>query len=283
MENPNDIKNKQAAENSPTVGKSDNEFTRIIRKIFQRRSVLNVMHIIILILSGYLVLCISIDTFKNLAFYRQPQFIKVQLWICIFFLLDFFIEWIIAEKKMSYLRSHLLFLIVSIPYQYIIYYFKIPMDPYITYLVGYIPLIRGGYAMAIVIGWFANNRALNLVISYLFTLVATVYFASLVFYLFEHGVNKLVTDYTDALWWATMDVTTVGCNIVAVTTVGRVLSVLLAALGMMMFPIFTVYITSIIRTHNNAAATAAVKQATLAPLPQRPDNKKESPQENSTD
>lgn len=44
-----------------------------------------------------------------------------------------------------------------------------------------------------------------------------------------------------------MDVTTVGSNIIAVTVTGRVLSVLLAALGMMMFPIFTVYVTSLIQ------------------------------------
>ena len=47
-----------------------------------------------------------------------------------------------------------------------------------------------------------------------------------------------------------MDATTVGCNITAVTTVGRILSVLLAALGMMMFPIFTVYVTNILTKHH---------------------------------
>lgn len=44
-----------------------------------------------------------------------------------------------------------------------------------------------------------------------------------------------------------MDMTTVGSNIIAVTPVGMVLSVLLAALGMMLFPIFTVYVTNIIQ------------------------------------
>jgi preprotein translocase subunit YajC len=47
-----------------------------------------------------------------------------------------------------------------------------------------------------------------------------------------------------------MDVTTVGSNIIAVTVTGRVLSVLLAALGMMMFPIFTVYVTSLVQRRN---------------------------------
>ena len=72
----------------------------------------------------------------------------------------------------------------------------------------------------------------------------------LAFFVLEHRVNPLVNGYGDALWWAFMDVTTVGSNIIAQTVTGRVLSVLLAALGMMMFPIFTVYITNLIQQSN---------------------------------
>ena len=57
----------------------------------------------------------------------------------------------------------------------------------------------------------------------------------------------MVNRYTDALWWAFMDVTTVGSNIYAVTATGKTLSVVLAALGMMMFPIFTVYVTHLVQ------------------------------------
>ena len=60
----------------------------------------------------------------------------------------------------------------------------------------------------------------------------------------------MVTRYTDALWWAFMDVTTVGSNIYAVTVTGKILSVVLAALGMMMFPIFTVYVTRLLQKFN---------------------------------
>ena len=81
-------------------------------------------------------------------------------------------------------------------------------------------------------------------------LLATVYFSSLIFFVLEHKVNPLVPDYGEALWWAFMDVTTVGSNIYAVTVTGKVLSVLLAALGMMMFPIFTVYVTSLVQKAN---------------------------------
>lgn len=49
-----------------------------------------------------------------------------------------------------------------------------------------------------------------------------------------------------------MNVTTVGAEIFAVTTIGKVVTVLLPSLGMMMFPIFTVYVVQQF-TRNKAA------------------------------
>ena len=43
-----------------------------------------------------------------------------------------------------------------------------------------------------------------------------------------------------------MNVTTVGAEIFPVTAVGKVVCVLLPSLGMMMFPIFTIYVTDLI-------------------------------------
>ena len=123
-------------------------------------------------------------------------------------------------------------------------------SPEITYMLRFIPLVRGGYAMAIVVGWLSGSKASGLFTSYITMLMATVYFASLIFFVLEHKVNPMVTDYWSALWWAFMDVTTVGSNIYAVTPTGKILSVVLAALGMMMFPIFTVYVTSLVQQAN---------------------------------
>ena len=69
------------------------------------------------------------------------------------------------------------------------------------------------------------------------------YLASLVFYDYEILVNPRLTDYGDALWWAWMNVTTVGAAIFPVTAVGKVVCVLLPIVGMIFFPIFTVYIS----------------------------------------
>lgn len=231
--------------------------TQRINTIFKKGGIYSFLHLLILGLSIFLVVIISIDSYHNVVFYDQPQFMKVQLWICVIFLADFFIEFFLSENKKNYLATRFIFFLVSIPYNAIIDHYGWDFSPMLTYCIRYIPLIRGGYAMSIVVSWFTYNKATGLFISYLMTLLFTIYFSSLAFYLFEKGVNPGVKNYGDAVWWAFMDATTVGSNIVAVTTIGRVLSVLLAAVGMMMFPIFTVYVTNILTKHNQQGAEGA--------------------------
>lgn len=212
-----------------------------------------VLHVAIMLLSLFLIAIISIDTFNNISFYHEVKFQKWQFWICVVFMLDFFVELFLSKDKWHYVKTRFIFLIVSIPYQAIIFHFGWHISDEVSYLIRYMPLIRGGYALAIVVNWFTYNKATGLFFTYIIILLSTVYFASLTFYLFEFKINPMVHDYQDALWWAAMDVTTVGSNIEAMTGVGRVLSVLIAALGMMMFPIFTVYVTNIVKTKSKLA------------------------------
>lgn len=203
-------------------------------------------HVAMLVLSLFLIISISIDTFHGELFYNQRHFVHIQTWICAFFILDYFVELLYAKHKWKYALKHLFFLLVSIPYLYIFYYFGLTFPSQVAYLLQFIPLVRGGYALAVVIGWFAYNRVASIFYTYIITLLGVVYFGSLVFYMFEYPANPDLSCYQDALYWACMDTVTVGSDIYAITSVGRIISVILAALGMMMFPIFTVYITSLI-------------------------------------
>ena len=54
----------------------------------------------------------------------------------------------------------------------------------------------------------------------------------------------MVKNYWDAFNGALMNVTTVGSNIFGVTKIGQSLAVILAAAGMIFFPIFTAYVTT---------------------------------------
>ena len=203
-----------------------------------------ILHILILLLSVFLIITISIDTFRNISFLNQGNYMEIQLWICSFFMFDFLLEFVLSDHKWKYLRNRFIFSYLNLNFSSETYYF-----------LRFIPLVRSGYALAIVVGWLSYNKISSLFISYVTMLMATVYFSSLIFFVLEHAVNPMVTRYTDALWWAFMDVTTVGSNIIgsniyAVTATGKILSVVLAALGMMMFPIFTVYVTSLLQKFN---------------------------------
>lgn len=217
---------------------------------YEKRGIYGVLHVMILLLSLFLIVDISIDTFNNIPFISQTSYLKTQFWICMFFIADFILEFFLSKDKIHYLQTHFLFLLVSIPYLNIINYYDLTFSAEVTYFLRFIPLVRSGWALAIVVGWLTSNRASGLFVSYLTMLLAMVYFSSLIFFVIEQKVNPEVKDYSDALWWAFMDVTTVGSNIIAITPTGRILSVLLAALGMMMFPIFTVYVTSLVQSAN---------------------------------
>lgn len=112
--------------------------------ILGKKGIYGILHIIILVMSLFLVISISVDTFKGIPFYTQSSYMKTQLWICIWFLFDFVLEFLLAKHKGRYLRTHFIFLLVAIPYQNIIAYYGWTFSPEITYLLRFIPLLRGG-------------------------------------------------------------------------------------------------------------------------------------------
>ena len=73
-------------------------------------------------------------------------------------------------------------------------------------------------------------------------MVVFTYISALVFYDYEALANPKLHGFGNALWWAWMNVTTVGAEIFPVTVIGKSFCVLLPSLGMMFFPIFTTYV-----------------------------------------
>ena len=78
-----------------------------------KKGIYGILHIIILIMSLFLVISISVDTFKGIPFYTQSSYMKVQLCICLWFLFDFVLEFFLAKHKGRYLRTHFIFLLVE--------------------------------------------------------------------------------------------------------------------------------------------------------------------------
>ena len=148
-----------------------------------------------------------------------------------------------SERRTRFFLRNLLFLLLSIPYLNLVDWFSLELARGWAMLIGLTPLLRGFLALYIIVAWLARNRFNQLLAAYLFSVLVFTYLASLVFYDYEILVNPRLADYGDALWWAWMNVTTVGAAIFPVTAVGKVVCVLLPIVGMIFFPIFTVYIS----------------------------------------
>lgn len=201
------------------------------------------MNIIVLLLSVMLIVWISIDTFERVNFLNNHSYMSFQFWVCVVFIIDFFVEMHYSDDKWRFFRHRVLFLLLSIPYLNIINQMDIHLSHDALYFVRFIPLARGALALSIVIGYLSSNAVTSLFMSYLVIMVLVAYFCSLIFYQREAGVNPQVNSYWTALWWSAMNLSTVGCDISPVTVSGKIVAVILPVTGMVIFPLFTVYLT----------------------------------------
>lgn len=218
------------------------------------------LNAVTIILTVVLIICISMETFEGDLARGHSIYLTIQFWICGYFLLDFLILFLLAKNRRRFFWRYFIVIFLSIPYLYIFEYFSITFSHEVSYLLRFVPVLRGGAALVILTRIVVRNSITSLFISYIVIFFSLIYFQTLIFYIFEVGVNKQVKDYYDVLWWAAMMVTTVGSSIIAQTPIGKVSATSLAVIGMTTFPIFTVYITSVIQRMNQAAEKSATEQ-----------------------
>lgn len=203
-----------------------------------------ILNILVLAASMAIVLVLSIELLSVQTILSERFILHFQLIVCTIFLADFFVRWYYNGGKLSFLGHNLIFLLVSIPYLNIIYSFMPTVSHSAWIALRLIPLARGIYGVTLIVGWMTRSKITNLLVTYITLLLLSIYFCSILFFFMEHEVNPMVKDYWDAFDWALMNVTTVGSNIFGVTRIGQILAVVLAAAGMIFFPIFTAYVTT---------------------------------------
>lgn len=201
-----------------------------------------------------LIASISLEAFSGEVFAQESVYARIQLGVCLYFLLDFFLLMVLAPKKMRFFFRHFLLIVLSVPYLSLMHFFSLSFSQEVQYVLKFLPIMRGGAALIILVKMVVSNSITGLFIAYLVSFFSIVYFQTLIFFVFESASNPMVGTYYDALWWASMTVTTVGSNIVPVTVLGKVSTAMLATVGMTVFPIFTVYVTSVVQRMNQGRA-----------------------------
>ncbi len=202
-----------------------------------------IFNYMVMILSAIMIVWISFDTFEKKDLLLDHRYMTFQFWVCIVFILDFFVELFCSNNKKHTLKSRLFFLLLSIPYLNIVNQLDLKLSADTLYFIRFIPLARGALAVSIVIGYLSSNAVSSLFIRYITIMLLTAYFCSLIFFQREYGINPDVTNYGEALWFTAMNLVTVGCNISPITVAGKIVAVILPITGMIIFPLFTVYLT----------------------------------------
>lgn len=210
--------------------KNDNTFARLIN----------------LIAGVALLVGISIEVLTGDHQSYSAWYMWLQLAVCIIFMIDFAAAMMATDKNSRrWFWLNLLFFLISIPYLNILSWLNVVPHRGVAIAVAALPLLRSFVAMGVVVWWFMAGKVSRIFVAYLFTVVCFTYLAALIFYDYEVLVNEKLHGFGNAFWWAWMNTTTVGAAIFPVTTIGKVLAVLLPSLGMMFFPIFTIYVTNI--------------------------------------
>lgn len=230
----------------PSTCQNDNKSESDCKFHQKGKVIVSIMNFIVLVLSIVLIIYISIDTFEKEQLLQNHSYMTFQFWVCIFFMLDFFVGLVFAKRRWRYFSHRLIFLLLSIPFLNIINYLQIPLSSDALYFIRFIPLMRGALALSIVIGYMSSNAVTSLFMSYLSIMLLMAYFCSLIFFQCERPVNPEVQTYWSALWWSMMNMSTVGCNINPVTAAGKITAVILPISGMIIFPLFTVYLTNFV-------------------------------------
>lgn len=214
--------------------------------------VLTALHIVVICAAALLIFIITRDTFENVTFLSDPFYLKFQLWICVLFMFEIIIDFIFGTKTWSHRLIDALFFVLCIPFANVIDYLGWQVSGEIFFLLRLLPMLRATYIIVQVSSTMKTDTMTNLFKAYIILFVVVVYFSSLMFYVEEHPVNDGVDTYWSALWWTIMTLTTAGCYITEVTTVGKILSVVLSGGGLILFPVFTVYVANAVNGTSNA-------------------------------
>lgn len=226
-----------------------------------RRYVLTILRMIVLAAAVFLILIITRDIFENISFLADPRYLKFQFWICMIFMFDIVMECILGVRTWKRLLMEIAFFFLCIPFINIIDYFGSHVSGEILFLLRLLPMLRATYVIVVVTSTIRTNRVTNLFRAYITLFIVTVYFSSLMFYVEEHSVNHDVDTYWSALWWSIMTLTTAGCYITEVTTVGKILSVVLSGGGLILFPVFTVYVANAVSGTSGSHSSDDKKQS----------------------
>lgn len=194
-----------------------------------------------------LLLSLSLDIVHRKSYTLSPMVEELQLVVCMIFIIDYIVQTMMSRNPKRYFWRNIVLLLVSLPYLNLMEWGGADLPKGLYIFLKCLPMVRGAVGIYMLIKYITPSRVSAIMWSYIVLIVLVTYISSLVFYAYEEVVNHAVEGFGTALWWAGLNVTTVGAPLFAVTPIGKILTVLLPGLGMVLFPLLTVYVTHLVQ------------------------------------
>ena len=152
--------------------------------------------------------------------------------ICLIFLFDFFIRWKQSKEKLKFLNSNWIDFLSSIPMIGVLR---------IGRAVRIIRVLRIARSGRIFYKFINKNNSLSTFKSIVILNIILLTFASISIYQLEHNINPYFNNLKDSFWWCIITTTTLGFvkDITPLSPEGKLLSVILIGLGILLFGTFT--------------------------------------------
>jgi len=192
--------------------------------------------IIILFLSIYVVIELYISSIVSYPYNVTVWAERVDIFICIIFLFDFFNRFFRVDNKWQFLKGNWIDFISSIP---TVGFLRIGR---IVRIIKVLRVLRSGKTFYRFIDKDNSSSTFRYVVLLNIILILL---SSLSLYHIEHEVNSDISTIGDSIWWCLITTTTLGFvrDVEPITIEGKALSVILIGLGIMLFGTFTGMVT----------------------------------------
>ncbi len=175
-----------------------------------------------------------------------PYYIAVQGVVCSAYITKFFVDMSDALHPARFFWRRLPILLISVPYLAIMMLVGVSVGREAALSLGILPILRAIISFYRLFVRLVTAQSIDkILLAYLMVTILFTYIAALIFYDVEYHVNEDLHGFGNAVWWAWTNLTTVGAQFFPVTTLGKVLSVALPLVGMMLLPLFTSYIIAL--------------------------------------
>jgi voltage-gated potassium channel len=200
---------------------------------------IKLFNILILILSIYVLISLLVSVVFELSEELNILLGYIDNFICIVFLVDFWIRFKKADNKLEFMKWGWIDLIASIPF------LDFARAGRVIRLIRLVRVFRALKSTKLIYEHITQNKKQSVLTSVALISILMIIFSSIAILQFEKDINSNIKTAEDAIWWSYVTITTVGYgDKYPITTEGRIIGAILMTTGVGIFGTFTALVSS---------------------------------------